>query len=234
MRAMTVPETGPKLKLVEAAERLFAERGFDAISVRDVTAEAGANVAAVNYHFGSRAGLIAAVMARYVMPVNDERLARLEAAERKWAGKAVPLEEIVDAFSRPLITRVRKSELSEKLFCKLLGRIFGDQSGALPPELEGQFQRVAEAYIRALSKALPTVPQEELIWRIHFMAGCMLHMLSHQEMVHRLSRGLSGTPSIETTFGRFMRFVCAGLREGVEGSEGGSASEKGPQGFFDF
>src|SRR5690554_7783579 len=106
MRTMTVPDSGPKLKLVEAAERLFAEKGFDAVSVRDITTEAGANVAAVNYHFGSRTGLMAAVMTRYVKPVNDERLARLEAAEARWVGKPVPLEELVDAFTRPLISRV--------------------------------------------------------------------------------------------------------------------------------
>jgi len=231
MHTLTIPSAGPKLKLVEAAERLFADRGFEAVSVRDVTVMAGLNVAAVNYHFGSRNGLVAAVMTRYVTPINDERLARIEAAERKWAGKAVPLEEIVEAFARPLITRVRKSELSEKLFHKLLGRIFGEQSGALSPELETQFQSVATIFMRVLAKTLPDLSMEEIVWRMHFMAGAMIHLLTHGEMMQRFSQGAAGSPTTDTSFARFTRFVCAGLREGQQ--DEGPAGE-GPQAFFDF
>ena len=82
MNQTIVPTGGPKLRLVEAAEKLFAENGFEAVSVRDITKEAGANVAAVNYHFGSRDGLVVAVMSRYLTPVNQERLTRLEKAEK--------------------------------------------------------------------------------------------------------------------------------------------------------
>lgn len=239
MHVIAIPSAGPKMKLIEAAERLFADRGFEAVSVRDITSLAGANVAAVNYHFGSRDGLVAAVMTRYVMPVNEERIARLESAERRWAGKAVPLEEIVDAFSRPLVSRVLKSELSEKLFHKLLGRIFGEQSEMLPPELEAQFQAVATVFMRALARALPWLTPEEITWRIHFLAGSMIHLLTHGEMVQRFSRGVAGNPSLETSFGRFTRFVCAGLREG-ETTQTAAAEvveeeeEDSPQAFFNF
>ena len=70
-----------KQRLIEAAEALFADEGFDRVSVRDITTKAAANVAAVNYHFGSREGLVAVVMARYINPVSEERLARLLARD---------------------------------------------------------------------------------------------------------------------------------------------------------
>src|SRR5690606_14469470 len=105
-----------KQRLIDAAEALFADEGFDRVSVRDITTKAAANVAAVNYHFGSREGLVAVVMARYINPVNEERLARLEALERRAGNKALAVEEILEAFIRPFATQVRRSELSEKLF----------------------------------------------------------------------------------------------------------------------
>lgn len=210
-----MPETGSKRKLLDAAEELFADKGFEAVSVRDITQLAKTNVAAVNYHFGSREGLLTLVMLRYMIPVTEERLVRLDAAEQKF-GKAVPLEEIIDAFVRPLATQVRKSELSERLFYKLIGRIFAQQGDGMPPQIEDQLRQVIERFTRAFAKALPTLPPEDLVWRIHFLAGGMIHMLTHQEVLHRLSDGVSGNPTMEATLARFIRYSAAGLLHGIE------------------
>ncbi len=232
MREITFPQSKSKLRLLDAAEQLFAEKGFESVSVRDVTQAAKANVAAVNYHFGSRDGMIALVVARYVTPINQERLQRLDALEKKWVAKAVPLEEIIDAFVRPVVGIVRKSELSERLFCKLVGRIFALQGEGLPVAVEEQMKVLITRFMRALGKALPTLSQEELVWRMHFVVGSMIHMLMNQEMLHRLSNGVSGAPSMEATLGRFIRFAVAGVREGVEVTE--PVVKKGPQAMFEF
>jgi AcrR family transcriptional regulator len=231
MREIKFPQSKSKLRLLDAAEQLFAERGFESVSVRDVTQLAEANVAAVNYHFGSRDGLVGLVIARYITPVNEERLARLEALEKKWSGKAVPIEETIDAFVRPLAGIVRKSELSERLFCKLMGRIFSFQGEGLPLAVEEQMKHLSDRFIKVLGKALPTVSPEELVWRTHFVVGGVIHMLMNGEMLHRLTNGVSGNPSMELTLGRFVRFAAAGLREGVEQEP---AQAKGPQAMFDF
>ena len=217
--------------MFDAAEELFAAKGFEAVSVRDITQLAKTNVAAVNYHFGSRESLLNLVMARYMSPVNEERLARLDAAERKGPGKAAALEEIIEALARPLVSQVRKSELSERMFYKLLGRIFAQQGDGLPPEIEDQLRHVFERFIRAFSKALPSVAADELIWRVHLMAGGMIHLLTHQDVLQRLSQGASGLPSMEATLGRFIRFAAAGLREGIEVE---ISVKKSPQVMFDF
>ena len=242
-RELTLPESGSKRKLLDAAEELFADKGFEAVSVRDITQLAKTNVAAVNYHFGSREGLLTLVMLRYMLPVTEERLARLDAAERKF-GKAVPLEEIIDAFVRPLATQVRKSELSERLFYKLIGRIFAQQGDGMPLQIEDQIKQSAERFTKAFAKALPTVGPEDLAWKIHFLAGCMIHMLTHQEVLHRISNGASGTPTMEATLGRFIRYSAAGMRQGTESAavakvdgvekEGEAVVKKGPQDLFDF
>ncbi|MES2440442.1 MAG: TetR family transcriptional regulator [Verrucomicrobiota bacterium] len=229
---MTIPESGSKRKLLDAAELLFAEKGFEAVSVRDITQLAKTNVAAVNYHFGSRDALLTMVMMRYMTPVTEERLARIESLERKWSGKSVPLEEIIDALVRPLVGQVRKSELAERLFYKLTGRICAEQGDGLPPQIEDQFRQVGERFSKAFAKALPTVPPEELAWRIHFVIGGMIHMLTHQELFHRVSGGASGTPTMEATLSRFIHFAAAGLREGTVQEE--APAKKGPQATFDF
>lgn len=233
MHQTTVPNSGRRLKLVEAAEHLFAEKGFDGVSLRDITQAAGGNVAAVNYYFGSRDGLVALVMNRYLAPVNEERLARLESAERNWGSKPVPVEEVLDAFVRPLITQINQSEMSEKLFCKLIGRIFGSQSSGIPAEVEAQFSVLIGRFTKVLGKSLPGIAMEELIWRLHFVMGAMIHMLTHGEALQRVSHGAAGTPGMDVTLSRFLRFAASGLREGVE-DEGSNEEKASPQAMFDF
>lgn len=231
MDRTSIPESGAKLRLVEAAEQLFAERGFEAVSVRDITKRAGMNIASINYHFGSRDGLVAGVMIRYITPINDERLARIEALERRWSGKSVPLEEILDAFVRPLATQVRKSELSERLFLKLVGRMFGEQASAMPPAVEEQFKQVVARFVKALSKALSELAVDEILWRMHFVVGAMVHSMAQDEVLQRISQGASGNPTIEATLSRFSRFAVAGLRNGI--SEEVTAKPS-PQATFNF
>jgi len=231
MREVNLSQSKSKRNLLDAAEQLFADRGFESVSVRDITQLAKANVAAVNYHFGGRDGLITVLVTRYVTPVCEERMVRLDNLERKWAGKAVPVEEIIDAYVRPLISTVRKSELSERLFYKLIGRIFSMQAKGIPLELEEQFRALSDRFTRAFAKVLPTVGAEDLAWRIHFLIGAMIHMLMQHEMLLRITHGTSGTPSMEAILGRFIRFTAAGLREGVEQPP---ESNKGPQATFNF
>jgi AcrR family transcriptional regulator len=229
MRAVIIPETGSKRKLLDAAEQLFADKGFEVVSVRDITQLAKANVAAVNYHFGSREDLLSLVMMRHMLPVTEERLARLEAIERKWAGEAAPLEEMIDALVGPLVWQVGKSELSERLFYKLLGRIFTQQADGLPAPVEAQLRQVMERFMRSFGKALPTVDSEDLIWRMHFMVGGMIHLLTHQNMLHRPTRGTSGGATMDATLSRFIRYSAVGLRDGAE-----APVKEIPQATFDF
>jgi AcrR family transcriptional regulator len=233
MNQTIVPNGGPKLKLVEAAEKLFAEKGFEAVSVRDITKEAGANVAAVNYHFGSRDGLVIAVISRYIMPVNQERLVRLERAERSGGD----VREIIAAFVKPIVEQVGKSELSEKLYCQLLGRIFSEQTVSLPGELEYQTRSVVERFTKALSKSLKEFTPDEVLWRLHFIVGGLIHLLTHSGFLYRVAGSLTGTPSMDSNIERFLDFAEAGLRDGLptgEEGEGGAPKKAIPQAQFNF
>ena len=192
MREIKIPQSESKLRLLDAAEPLFAEGGFEVVSVRDITQRAKANVAAIHYHFGSRDDLIALVVTRYLAPIHEERLARLEVLERKWPGKAVPVEELMDAWVRPFVGMARKSAMAEPLVCKLLGRIFAMHGVVMPAAVELQARQVHERFTRALGKSLPSVTPEDLGWRMHLMAGAMIHMLMHQDPLQRVPGGVTG------------------------------------------
>ena len=181
MREIKLSESLPKQRLLAAAEQLFAEKGFESVAVRDVTQLAKANVAAVNYHFGSRDGLVALVIARHLAPLNQERLEWLDVLERKAPGKVVPIEEIIHALIRPLVGMVGKTELSEALFCKLVGRILALPEEALSVVTMGQMKVLNNRFIRAIGKVLPTVSQDDLQWRMHFLVGSLVHLLTHQD-----------------------------------------------------
>jgi AcrR family transcriptional regulator len=228
MNQTLVPNSGPKLRLIEAAEKLFAEKGFEAVSVRDITKEAGANVAAVNYHFGSRDGLVVAVISRYLNPVNQERLARLERAE-----KGGSVEDVLAAFVLPTVELVAKSELTEKLYTQLLGRIFAERTEILPGDLEKQTKIVVERFTKALSKLLPNVPAEELVWHLHFVVGGLIHVLTHSAFLYRVSGSLAGNPTMDQTISRFLKFAAAGVVYGSDPSAE-EAKPKVPQSLFDF
>lgn len=221
-----------KQRLIEAAESLFADEGFEKVSVRDITNRAGANVAAVNYHFGSREGLVEIVMARYINPVNEERVARIDVLERRAAGKPLVLEEIIEAFVRPFATQVRRCELSEKMFFKLMGRMFGDQC-KLPPTVESGLQVMCVRFHRAFTKSLPGMPAEEIWWRFHLLSGAMIHTMAHGETLVRMSSGVSGSPTIEQTISRFIRFAAAGMRQDFAPVEA-ELEARGPQVEFSF
>jgi AcrR family transcriptional regulator len=230
MREIKLSESLPKQRLLAAAEQLFAEKGFESVAVRDVTQLAKANVAAVNYHFGSRDGLVALVIARHLAPLNQERLEWLDVLERKAPGKVVPIEEIIHALIRPLVGMVGKTELSEALFCKLVGRILALPEEALSVVTMGQMKVLNNRFIRAIGKVLPTVSQDDLQWRMHFLVGSLVHLLTHQDLLRSLSNGGSGSPTLEVVLGRFVRFAAAGLREGVEVE----VEANSPQALFDF
>ncbi len=228
-----IKRSDAKQRVLEAAEELFAKHGFESVSIRDITNHCGANVAAINYHFGGRDKLVAEVMLRYIEPINDERVARLDAAKQKWGSKGIPVEELIDAFVRPLITRVKKSELSERLFYKLCGRVFSEHVDALPAEVEAQFLPMLNRFYKAFAQSLPELEKEDLVWRFHFMVGGMIYLMSHQDMLQRMTHGDSGSPTMDASLSRFIRYSAAGFREGLT-DQPKSEQPPTPQGFFNF
>lgn len=198
-----------KSLILEATERLVAEHGFESVSLRDITNEAGVNVAAVNYHFGSKEKLFEEIQCRYIEPVNEERIRLIE--ELTHGGRIASVREILEAFMRPFLTVVKRSEMSEKLFFKLMGRCVIDHQGGLPENMIPGIKRVAEAFTRALLDAAPNLTTERVLWRLHFTFGVMAQTLLHGDLLHSLTDGACGEPDAEEQFQAMIDFCEAGF-----------------------
>lgn len=206
-----------KERILEVTERLVAERGFESVTLRDITGAAGVNVAAVNYHFGSKEKLFEEIQCRYIAPVNGERLRML--GEVTAGGRVASVREILEAFMRPFLTVVKRSEMSERLFFKLMGRCVMDGQGSLPDRMLPEFKEVAEAYAAALAASLPGEPVGALLWRLHYTFGVMAQTLLHGELLVKLTCGACGEPDVETQFQNMIDFCEAGFLAGKGGGE---------------
>lgn len=210
-------ETGTRERILDAAERLFGERGFEVVSLRDITGLAGANVASVNYHFGSKDKLIDAVVERHAAPVNERRMAMLDTAEERHGGAVVPVREVLEAFLRPMIAHILEGKMSEDLFCKFMGRMMSERGYCLPKSVEPIFQEMAMRFAVAFLKAVPGLSEQDVLWRMHFSFGVLSNTLMHRDTLQQISAGRAGDPGMEVLLESVLDFTAAGFVASLEG-----------------
>jgi len=197
-----------KERILDAAEKSFAEEGFGA-SYRTITSGAGVNLAAVNYHFGSKEALIGAVFARRLGPLNAERLRLLD--EQEASGPT--LERIVEAFAGPALRMSHNPQGA--VFMRLFGYTLSQRSDTILRMFHDQFREVVDRFSAALGRALPDLPREEIFWRLLFMVGAMAHTMALSDKLPVISGGICDATDVEGTIGRLVAFVSAGLRAPV-------------------
>jgi AcrR family transcriptional regulator len=178
------PET--HARILDVAEGLFARGGFDGVSLRGLTEAAKVNLAAVNYHFGSKEELYRQVFLRRIRPVNARRLALLAEAEARAGAGTVPVREVFDSFLRPVF----ETAACTPGFLPLLARNLTAPPPFFRTLLEEQFAGLAGRYRAVLARALPHLPPDVLFWRMHFTAGAMLFSAAHHAVIEKLSGGL--------------------------------------------
>jgi AcrR family transcriptional regulator len=163
-----------KGRLLEATENLVAEKGFDAVSVRDITGLAKANVAAVNYHFGSREGLLAAVLEHRMKPLAEERITNLASL-----GEDHGVRELLQAWVSPLVSLLVVSGLPELAYCRVMGRCMEMLASPAFPEAAKASRAVDEKLLESREKCIPLMSRQEIEWRLHFVTGALIHALVH-------------------------------------------------------
>ncbi len=201
-------EKDTKEKIMDTAERLFAQDGIKETSVREITAKAETHLASVNYHFGSKDGLIRAVLARRTEPLNRERLRLLETFEIEAKNKPVDLELILYALFSPSI----KFCLNFPDFMQLAGRMLSEPDKEIRRVFVSQFEDVFLRFKAALRKSFSTMPEKELLWRMHFLAGAMIHTVTNHLAIESLSGGLCTLSEEKEVLERLIGFCSAGLR----------------------
>ena len=215
---------GTKDKILDAAEKLFATNGFAGTSLRSVIKAAGVNTASVHYHFGSKDGLVEAVLFRRVAPLNQERLRLLNGLETEYPTGLLPLSEVVRAFLEPVIrahARLSNEESVDqaRMFPRLMGRAVietGPDVGAFFHRLFGE---VLRRFLLALSRAMPDKPPEEVMWRMQSMVGAMVSTIALPTFHGDADQVVPGSSDPDVTLRRLIAFVTAGMQAEVPDTE---------------
>ncbi|MGN2251847.1 TetR/AcrR family transcriptional regulator [Frateuria sp. GZRe12] len=194
-----------KERILCAAEVLFAQRGFDGASLRQLTAAAGVNLAAVNYHFGSKDKLVEEVFRRRLDTLNAHRLAALAKVADE---PDTTLEDVLDAFIRPALAL--SGDGSGSLFMRVLARAFAEHDDHLRQFMSENYGHVMRQFTAEFARLLPGLSREELYWRIDLVTGALTHAMSGFGMIQRKG-GVSEAAHREQTIAHLIRFASAGL-----------------------
>jgi AcrR family transcriptional regulator len=178
-------EDGTRDRILKTAERLFAERGFNGVSVRDLAGAANVNVASIGYHFRNKEGLLAEVYRRHCEPMIEERLRGLEAAA-PLAG-AARVAAIIEAFVRPALSQVDVEE--GETFIRLRAVLSGENSELLEKLVADNFDQSSSAFIDALCDCLPHLSRTDVCWRFHFLLGTIYYTAAGPHRIHAFSNG---------------------------------------------
>jgi AcrR family transcriptional regulator len=197
-----------KERLLDAAERLFAQRGYHGVSIRDITEAAGADVALVNYHFGGKRALLTRVFERRAEILNRERMERLEAVQPGPDGR-LDLEAVVNAFMEPLILRSARGGRAWKSYFALVAQV--NNSPELSVLMTRHFDPVVHKFIDVLKAALPEADLRDIYWSYHFLTGALTLTFAETGRLDKLSGRLCRSTDLESVHARFAPFMAAGF-----------------------
>ena len=203
-------------RILDAAERLFMAHGYEGTSMRQITGEAGVNLAAVNYHFGSKESLMQEVFRRRLDWLNEERMRVLDAYEKDAGGNALKPSQIVDGFFGTLLRLADHEQHGGMTFLRLLGRTLTEPSEFIRTFLAHEYKPVMDRYKEALFRALPVVPKAEIVWRFHFMLGATSYAIAGTDALRLVTdwqiEEEDSTDRLDRLVPRLMSFLLGGLR----------------------
>ncbi len=196
-----------KERLLVVAGELFADRGFDSVSLRMITDRANVNLASVNYHFGSKEELIGAVVDDIVRPVNERRLSLLSLIDYTTQD---PIRKIIHAFIDPVFD-LSDSGNDDNKYYKLISRCIASRDERVSSIIIKQFPEVLAQFVSALTKALPSIDSNSAHLKIMFMAGALAHSLFHYENLLLISEGRFDLNSTEVLKSELVSFLLTGM-----------------------
>jgi len=217
LRAVKPPHE-TRTRILDAAEELFMQHGFEGASMRMLTAKAGVNLAAINYHFGSKDALIEAVFHRRLDAMNTERIAQLDRLEQEAAGAPLAAEAIIRAFIGASLRMIEDARGGGRNFTRLLGRAYTEPAKPIRALIGQMYAPAMERFKAAFVRALPELPKDELVWRMHFMFGTLAYTLAATDTV-QLIAGAKPEDRYDARLleDRLTAFMGAGLHAPIAG-----------------
>ena len=196
-----------KDRILGAAEELFAQFGFTGTSLRQVTSRADVNIAAVNYHFGSKENLVNEVFRRRMDDMSAKRLAALKTAIEKHPGK---LEPILAAFIEPALAIAQ--DRHGGAFARVIARAYAEKNDALRKFISDHYGHVLREFAKAIAACLPQLSKEALYWRLDILVGALTYAMADFGLIRRPT-GVSEATHRERAARELIRFAAAGFRQ---------------------
>ncbi|TVP87603.1 MAG: TetR/AcrR family transcriptional regulator [Thioalkalivibrio sp.] len=202
-----------RARILDTAEALFVEHGLDGTSMRMITGRAGVNLAAVNYHFGSKENLIREVFEQRVQALNRRCIDALDryADEARQSGRALRPGDLLEAFLQPVFELAADTENGGYRFMRLLGRTHSEVSPFMRRLLAELYGDTLQRFLDVLCGSLPGVPREEVHWRVHFMMGATSYAIAGTDNLQVFGGQLDQQDPAELV-PRLLSFLLAGLR----------------------
>lgn len=195
-----------KERILHAAEDLFAQHGFAGTSLRQVTSRADVNIAAVNYHFGSKENLVNEVFKHRMDDMSEKRLSALAKAVEN---DSSDLEGILLAFIQPALALTLDRHGAS--FVRVLARAYAEKNDGLRNFLSENYGQVLREFAKAIARCLPQLSKEELYWRMDFTAGALTYAMADFGLIKRQT-GVSEKAHCEKAAQHLIRFAKAGLQ----------------------
>ena len=196
-----------KDRILGAAEELFAQFGFAGTSLRQVTSRADVNIAAVNYHFGSKENLVNEVFRRRMDEMSAQRLAALKAAVADHPGE---LEPILAAFVEPALAMAQDRH-GGGAFIRVIARAYAEKNDSLRKFLSEQYGHVLREFAKAIAGCMPALSKEELYWRLDFLSGALTYAMADFGLIKRPS-GVGEAAHRARAARELIRFASAGFK----------------------
>lgn len=196
-----------KDRILGAAESLFAQQGFAGTSLREVTSRADVNIAAVNYHFGSKENLINEVFRRRLDELSKRRLSALKAAREQHSGE---LDAVLAAFIEPALA-LSLDRHGGSAFVRVLARAYAEKDERLRQFVSEHYGHVMREFSKAISTCLPDLPREALGWRLDFVAGALTYAMADFGHNKRMAAA-NDQAHCQRAAQELVRFAASGLQ----------------------
>src|ERR1700749_3895072 len=201
--------------ILAAAERLYADRGFGDVTLRDIVAEANVNLAAVNYHFGSKDELIAELFVTRSLQTNRERLNELKLAEERGGGRAA-IDDILRALVGPTLRGCLGPDRERSTAARFMIRASIE---SVPPIRRIKNREIdhLRKFSAALRRALPDRNEVDLYWGLHFALAMAHQTIRDSERLTKWSEGTCDLNDVQGIIDRVVAVSAMGLPGGGKG-----------------
>jgi AcrR family transcriptional regulator len=205
-------EQDRQTRILDAAENAIAELGFAGASLRHIVLEAQVNLATVYYYFGSKRGLMEAVLKRRFGPLRQEHLALLQHFEQAAGGRPLKVEKILEAMLLPPLRLMATASDKHHAVTRLIGRIVAEPNTETQEMVRSQRAALRAAFLKALQRSLPKAPVPALVWRLEFAWGALAFILCNPRRIEIETHGACNPADTDNVLAEMIRCFAPGFQ----------------------